>query len=302
MLPRSPADVPGVRCGHWTAADGSTGVTALLFTDGAVGGASLRGHASATRELAVLDPTHLAGRIHGICLAGGSAFGLQAAGGVAAVLAEQGVGFDTGHGRVPLVPAACIFDLAGASVRPGEAEGRAAALGAQAGALATGKVGAGAGARVAKGDGVGQPGGLGAAGALLDGWAVGVLVVVNAFGAIRDPETARWVAGGPSGDGLPPPGDWRGRNTTLVALATDAPLDRSGATVVADMGMAGLARATWPAFSPFDGDVGFAVSTGAGEPLGPVQLCRLGDLAAKLVAAAVVGGVRDGAQASSTTR
>ena len=302
MAPRSPGDVPGVRCGHWTAADCSTGVTAILFPDGAVGGVALRGHASATRELAVLDPTHLAGRIHGLCFAGGSAFGLQAAGGVQQVLAEQGVGFDTGHGRVPLVPAACIFDLAGASQRPGEAEGRAAALAARPGDLATGKVGAGAGARVAKGDGVGRPGGVGAAGALLDDWLVGVLVVVNAFGAIRDPETALWVAGGSPDGGLPPPGDWRGRNTTLVAVATDAPLDRAGATVLADMAMAGLARATWPAFSPFDGDVGFAVSTGAGDALGPVDLCRLGDLAARLVAAAVVSGVQAGAQASSTTR
>lgn len=281
--------VRGVLAGHWTADSGTTGVTALLFPDGARGGVHVPGSATGTRELGPLDPSHLAGDIHGICLAGGSAFGLAAADGVMEALAARGIGFDSGHGRVPIVPAAILFDLHSGTIRPDRASGRLAADAASAESLAMGRVGAGAGARVGLASGSPAPGGVGSADEAVDAWTVGAVVAVNAVGSVWD--GTRWVAGGPAvGHALLSAGDWRGQ-TTLVAVATDAPLDRARCTVLARMASAGVARAIYPAFTPFDGDIVFAASTGTGNPPDALGLMRLGDAAARAVARAIVAAV-----------
>ncbi|MCK6503611.1 P1 family peptidase [Myxococcota bacterium] len=291
MAGLTPTAVPGVRAGHWTHPAGTTGVTVLRFPGGAQAGVAVPGHAPGSRELVVLEPTHLAGRIHALCLAGGSAFGLSAADGVMAVLAEDGEGFDTGHGRVPIVPAAILFDLPSGPHRPAAAAGSAAARACSSVPLAQGRVGAGAGARVGKAHGNVAPGGIGCAGEHHGAWTIAAVAAVNAFGGIRGPDGA-WVAGGPLAGGAGPDlqGDWRG-HTTLVAVVTDAPLSRVQCTILARMATAGLARAIDPAFSPVDGDVVFAVSTGAGEGPDPLALSALGAAAARVVAAAVVAGV-----------
>lgn len=289
-----PTAVPGVLAGHWTHPDGDTGVTVLRFPGGARAGVAVPGHAPGSRELGALDPTHVAGVVHAICLAGGSAFGLAAADGVMAVLEADGEGFDTGAGRVPIVPAAILFDLATGPNRPDAAAGAAAARACSTAPLAEGRVGAAAGGRVGKAHGNVVAGGIGCAAQSVAGWQVGVVAAVNAFGGIRDPRTGAWVAGGPVA-GSPvqaPPGDWRG-NTTLVVVCTDAPLSRPQCRVLADMAAAGLARSIDPAFTPFDGDTVFAVSTGTGAPVDAGALTLLGAHAARLVGRAVVRGVVD---------
>lgn len=286
---RSLTAVQGVLAGHWTHESGTTGVTAVLFPEGAVGGVFVPGSASGSRELHALDPSHIAGSVHGFCLAGGSAYGLAAADGVMATLEARGMGFDTGFGRVPIVPAAILFDLHTAVARPDAAAGRQAAEAASASPLGEGRVGAAAGARVAKVSGDGLPGGFG-------GWAervgehtVAVGVAVNALGCIRDPETGAWVAGEP-GEGPQLAGDWRGQ-TTLAVVVTDAPLDRARCQVLARMASAGMARAIWPAFTPFDGDVVLVAATGKGPPPDHTVLAALGDQAARCLGRAIVRAV-----------
>ena len=186
--------VPGVEVGHWTHPSGTTGATAVLFPTGARGGVCIPGSAAGSRELAVLDPRHLAGRVDGFVLSGGSAFGLATATGVMDVLAERGCGFDTGHGLVPIVPGAVLFDLHTGVVRPDRESGRLAARDASAAPVAEGRVGAGAGARVGVGSSRVDPGGLGSASFSVGGAAVGALVAVNAVGSVRDPETGTLLA------------------------------------------------------------------------------------------------------------
>lgn len=285
-----PTSVPGVLAAHWTHPEGTTGVTVLRFPGGARAGLSVPGHAPGSRELGVLAPTHLAGAIHALCLAGGSAFGLAAADGVMAVLAEQGEGFDTGAGKVPIVPAAILFDLSVGPHRPDAAAGAAAARACSRDPLPEGRVGAAAGGRVGKAHGNVVPGGTGCAEEAVGAFTVAAVAAVNAFGGVRDPATGAFVAGGPIGAATPSlPGDWRG-NTTLAAVLTDAPLDRAQCTVLADMATAGLARTLDPAFTPFDGDTVFAVSTGQGSSDAGL-LTALGAAAARVLARAVLRGV-----------
>lgn len=282
--------VPGVRAGHWTHPGGETGVTVALFLEGAIAGGFVPGHAPGSRELGLLDPTHLAGRVHGFCFAGGSAFGLAAADGVMAWLAEQGVGFPTSVAPVPLVPAAILFDLKEGRPRPDRDAGYTAAAGASDAPLPTGRVGAGAGATVASVTGVPRPGGLGSVAAPVGAWTVGAAVAVNAFGAVRDPDTGAWVAGDDTWEAAVLPA-FHG-NTTLAMVATDAPLDRAQANVVARMAAAGFARTLYPAYAPFDGDTVFVASTGRGEPLDPIMLSLVGHAAARCVARAIVEAVQ----------
>ncbi len=291
--------IPGVQGAHWTSPSGSTGCTVLLFPGGARAGVAVPGHAPGSRELGVLDPTHLAGAIHGLVLTGGSAHGLAVADGVMAVLTEREVGFETGAGVVPLVPAAVLFDLGrGPDGPPDAAAGRAAAEGASTAPLAEGPVGAGAGARVAKASGQQLPGGFGTALVEVSGWRVAAGAAVNALGSVRDPETGAWVAGGPPLGGPALDGDWRG-HTTLAVVASDAPLTRVQCTVVARMATAGLARTLVPAFTPFDGDTVYAVATGEGDPPDALGVSALGAGAAEAVARAVLRGVQLSAAASA---
>ncbi len=285
--------VPGVLAGHWTGE--STGVTALLTPEGAVGGVVVPGSAPGTRELHTLSATHLAGAVHGLCLSGGSAFGLASADGVMRYLAEQGRGFEIPGGPVPIVPAAILFDLDKGSVRPGSEQGYAAAASASADPLEVGRVGAGRGATVARTSGNPQPGWLGSAAVRCGAWTVGSVVALNALGSIVDPCTGDWLVGGP----LPAPeadqqglvGEWRGQ-TTLACVATDAPLTRAQCHVLAQMAVAGFARCIRPAFTPFDGDVMFALSTGKGSDRGvePSMLLQLGEHASRAVEAAILSG------------
>jgi L-aminopeptidase/D-esterase-like protein len=287
---RSLTAVHGVLAGHHTDAHHRTGVTAALFPAGARAGVWIPGSATGTRELGVLTAGALADRVHALVLAGGSAFGLAAADGVARVLAARGVGFATPHGVVPIVPAAILYDLHTATLRPDAEMGARAAEAAGSSPLAEGRVGAGAGARVGAGTGASAPGGFGSwAEALPGGDVVAVGVAVNAFGSIVDPSTGRVVAGAAPGGALAP--GRPGEQTTLAIVATSAGLDREQCVVVGRMAAAGFARTTWPAFTPFDGDVIFVASTGAGRA-SPDAVARLGDAAARCVAEAVLRGVR----------
>ena len=270
-------DVPGIRVGHWTDASARTGCTVILpGDDGAVAGVDVRGSAPGTRETDLLRPTALVERIHGICLAGGSAFGLAAADGVMRRLAERGVGVDTGVRPVPVVPAAILFDLGvGDPMAFPDAEaGHLATVAAETneGPL-EGSVGAGTGATVAK---LGGPerahaGGVGsAARRLVNGAVVGALVVNNAFGDVvaRD---GRVLAGGPGGVPAPPPVG----NTTLAVIVTDAPLDRAQCRKLAELGHDALARGIRPVHTMWDGDTVFALSTGDGSRCDPQVLLEL---------------------------
>ncbi len=268
-------EVPGIRVGHWTDVEACTGCTVVLLPEaGAIAGVDVRGPAPGTRETDLLAPGRLVERVHAICLCGGSAFGLGAADGVMRFLREREVGLPVGPVRVPLVPAAVVFDLTtGAAAWPGPDEGYAACLAAS-DDPAEGRVGAGTGATVAKLLGRSSPGGVGTASVRLpNGVMVGALAVVNALGDVHGRD-GRVVAaatgpdGGPvdawrtvleTGHPQPPPA---GASTTIAVVATDAALDKAGCRRLAEVAHDGLALAVRPAHTPFDGDTVFAVSAG----------------------------------------
>jgi L-aminopeptidase/D-esterase-like protein len=300
-------DIAGLTVGHWTNREAATGCTVVLCPPGAVAGVDVRGSAPGTRENTLLNPVNMVQRVHAILLAGGSAFGLAAADGVMRWLEERGVGFDVGVARVPIVPGAVIFDLAvgDARTRPDAAAGYAACAAAQAGPVAVGSVGAGAGATVGKvmGFNLATKGGLGTASyRTAGGLTVAALVVLNAYGEVVDPGTGRVIAGArsPVGAGFVDTvrvmeglaeQTWMnlaGQNTTLAVVATDAALPKVGATKVAQMAHDGLARTIRPIHTLFDGDTVFALSLG--EKTADVNL--VGTLAAEVVARAVVNAVR----------
>lgn len=285
-------DVPGIRVGHLTDTAGMTGCTVVLAEGGAAAGVDVRGAAPGTRETDLLRPTALVERVDAICLAGGSAFGLAAADGVVRFLAERGVGYDTGIRRVPIVPAAIVFDLGVGSpdAAPGPGDGYAACLAAEAGdGPMSGRIGAGTGATVGKLAGMAQarPGGIGSAGMRLEGGVtLAALVVNNAIGNVisRDGTV---LAGVPLGDvepaSPPPPA-----NTVLVVVATDALLDRAQCRRLAEAAHDGIARAVQPAHTLLDGDVAFALATGRGpHPGGLAQVLALEMAAADAVRVAL---------------
>ena len=306
-MPNAITDVRGIRVGHFTDPRRPTGCTVILAEGGAIGAVEVRGGAPATRETDLLNPIHSVQLVHAVLLAGGSAFGLDAVTGVVEALEQRGIGFDTGVARVPIVPAAALFDLAVGDprVRPDAEAGRRAVQAARDGSVAEGSVGAGAGATVGKllGVGHGMKGGLGTASvSRWDGATVGALAVVNSLGDVFDPESGRLVAGARGADGRSlertsrcVAENWRperplaGRNTTLVVVATSIALDKTGAAMVARMAHAGLARTIDPVHTPWDGDVVFVLSTGE-VTLGEAPLIA-GVMAATAVARAVVRGV-----------
>jgi L-aminopeptidase/D-esterase-like protein len=304
-VPGALTDVPGVTVGHFTDARRPTGCTAVLTEEGAVCGVDVRGGAPGTRETALLDPVNTVSVVHGLVLAGGSAFGLDAASGVVRLLEERGRGFAVGAARVPIVPAAILFDLAvgDGRIRPDAAAGYAAARAAAGGPVAEGNVGAGAGATVGKLWGLerAMKGGLGTASLRLPGGlVVAALAAVNAVGDVLDPADGRLLAGARSADGTALRGSMRsllagevpasvlGGNTTLAVVATNASLTKAQATRVATMAHDGLARAIQPVHTPWDGDTVFALTLGrtaASELL-------VGALAAEVTARAIVRAVR----------
>jgi L-aminopeptidase/D-esterase-like protein len=247
----------------------------------------------------------LVGKAHAILLSGGSAFGLDAAGGVMRYLEEHGHGFDTGAAKVPIVPAAILYDLriGKSDVRPGTEEGYKACLAASGGPVAEGCVGAGTGATVGKilGPERMTKGGLGTACQKIGEIVVGAIVVVNAFGDVIDPQTGETIAG-PRGierrgflntiDIVKQAGEpitTTFTNTTIGVVATDASLDKEGANKVAQMAHDGMARAVRPAHTMLDGDVVFALATGERET---GDVTTIGAIAAEMMAEAILRAVR----------
>jgi L-aminopeptidase/D-esterase-like protein len=299
-------DVPGVRVGHETNMEAATGCTVVLCEPPAVGGVDVRGGAPATRETDLLRPLYLVERVNAVLLTGGSAFGLEAAAGVMRYLEERGQGFETGVARVPIVPAAAIFDLGlgSAQIRPDAAAGYRACEQAGGGPIAQGTVGAGTGATVAKlaGPQLAMKGGLGSASSLLaDGTIVGALVVVNAAGNIVDPHSGAVIAGArgtepPTAAGAPPANPFG--NTTIAVVATSAALTKAGVNKVAQMAHNGLAQVIQPAHTMFDGDTVFALALGAESerPIDPslqaAQISLIGATAAATLARAILKAIR----------
>lgn len=295
--------VAGLRVGHDTDRAAGTGCTVVLYEAGAVGGVDVRGAAPGTRETDLLRPENLVAEVHAVLLAGGSAFGLDAATGVMRYLAERDRGFLTGHGRVPIVPAAVLYDLGlgRPDVRPDADSGYRACLAASDGLPIEGSVGAGTGATVGKAGGpeTAMKGGLGTAAVRLgNGVTVGALVAVNAFGDVIDPEQVALLAGARNAGGWLdsvelvrqglPPGGFAGASTTLAVVATDAALDKARAQRVAQMAHDGFARTIRPAHTMFDGDVVFVLATGqAGES----ETTALGVAAELAVARAIVRAI-----------
>ncbi len=284
-------DVPGLRVGHATDAEAVTGCTVVLATDGAVAGVDVRGAAPGTRETDLLRPGSLVERIHAVCLAGGSAFGLAAADGVMRWLAERDIGFPTEGGPVPIVPAAILFDLGigRSDVRPTADDGYAACAAAEAATEPLeGSVGAGTGATVAKlaGPAAIRKGGVGMAGRRLrDGSTLAAMAVCNALGSVvgRD---GRIIAGSrhiPDGSRAPR----QLEHTTLAVIGTDAVLDRAQCRRLAQLGHDALARSISPVHTMFDGDTVFALSTGSGPPMDPGDFMGLGVLAVEVLSEAI---------------
>ena len=272
MYKGSLTDIPGVLAGHWTDSVNMTGCTVVLLRGGAVTGVAVRGSAPGTRETDLLRPCNLVQHAHALLLCGGSAFGLAAADGVMRWLEERGEGFDTGYAKVPIVPAAVLYDLGvgSASVRPDAAAGYAACQNAG-NVLQSGPFGAGTGAMVGKAGGPARAGrgGFGTASITLPG---GVVVAagfaVNAFGDVYDHTTGKKVAGMAGGSVLDalmtsPPPHMPGRNTTIGILGTNAALTKEQANKLAAAAQDGIAMAVRPAHTMFDGDTVFAFGTGA---------------------------------------
>jgi len=298
-------DVEGVLLGHEQDRERGSGVTVLLFPRGASGAADIRGEAAGTRQMDSLLRPHPARRIHGLVLAGGSAFGLDAAGGVMRFLEERGIGFPTPAGVVPIVPTAVVYDLGfgDPSFRPTPEMGYAAAAGASKDAPARGSAGAGAGATVGKIFGIGRAmkGGFGTASERAEETTVGACAVVNAFGDIFDPSTGEWLAGARSEDGRGAAGTeeafrngyrrdpFAPGNPTLAVVATADDLSREELAGVARMAQGALFRAIRPVHTPMDGDIVFALSTAvSGRRGNPMQTAAL---AARALENAIVDAV-----------
>jgi len=260
----------------------------------------VRGCAPGTRETDAIRPGKLVQKAHAVLLTGGSAFGLDAASGVMQYLEERGAGFPTGHGPIPIVPAAVIYDLGvgDARIRPDKAMGYRACINATSNDIATGRVGAGTGATVGKmRDTTPSPGGIGSAcKSIVGGLRVAALVVVNSVGNVVDPATGEVVAGARNEKGdfveirRQYPGSWGvgGTNTTIGVVATDAALSPAACTRVAELAHDGIARVIRPSHTMFDGDTLFTLSIGNEER----DEKTVGLAATEAVSAAVLNAVR----------
>lgn len=296
-------DIPELRVGHDTNLEAGTGCTVILCDTPAIGGVDVRGGAPATRETDLLHPLHLIDEVHAIVLTGGSAYGLDAAGGVMRYLEERNVGFDVNVAKVPIVPAAALFDLAFGSptIRPDAEAGYRACSLASSNPVEQGNVGAGTGATVGKlfGPAFCMKGGLGSASMRMsDGTLVGAIVAVNALGDILDPQTQQVLAGArnPLG-GFIAPNPFG--NTTLAVVATNASLPKEAINKVAQMAHNGLAQTIRPAHTMFDGDTVFALALGpriSPQQQTPPELAShvsmIGAAAATTLARAIVKAVR----------
>ena len=301
-------DVPGIKVGHWTDRRAATGCTVVLCPpEGAVAGVDVRGGAPGTRETDLLQPGRLVSRVHAVVLAGGSAFGLDAASGVMRWLEERGVGLERDGQRIPIVPAAILYDLniGRGDRRPTAESGYRAARSAKGGRVAQGSVGAGTGATVAKGDGRERrlKGGLGTSCEKgPNGLLVGAIVAVNAVGDVVDSTNGQPVAapradGGGFLDGSQlarlgrEPGPQPGESTTLAIVATNARLNKEWVNRLASIAHDGFARAIQPAHTMADGDTVFALATGDVSVEGPAPYRALEVLTVRAVERAIVRAV-----------
>lgn len=304
-------DIPGIRVGHWSDRRAITGCTVVLPDEPAVSGVDVRGGAPGTRETDLLRPGNLVERVHGIVLAGGSAYGLGAADGAMRYLAERGVGFPFGRGVVPIVPAAILFDLGiGRADRWPDADaGYRAAANARR-TCAEGNVGAGIGATVGKALGPqhAMKAGIGTASErAFHGLMAGALAAVNAAGDVIDPGTGRIIAGALDDDGsfadaievLREGRIWQpeiaAQNTVLIIVATNAAVTKEQANRLATVCHDGIARAVRPAHTPSDGDIVFTMATGAHQ-LDGADYRILEALATRAVERAIVRGVETAEQ------
>jgi L-aminopeptidase/D-esterase-like protein len=290
-------DIQGIEVGHAQDDEGLTGCTVILCRKGAVAGVDIRGGAPGTRETDLLNPINLVQKVHAIVLAGGSAFGLEAATGVMRYLEERKIGYKMREALVPIVPAAILYDLSvgRASARPDSAMGYLAASRASSAPPAEGNIGAGTGASVGKIRGMkhAMKAGLGTWSVNLDGIIVGALVAVNAVGDVIDPRSGIRIAGLRSGATL----NWMKKgqthsavksNTVIGVVATNARLTKTQATKVAQMAQDGLAQSIRPAHTMFDGDTIFAVATGEKK----ADVSTIGAFAAEVMAEAIVRAVK----------
>jgi L-aminopeptidase/D-esterase-like protein len=297
-------DVAGIKVGHYTDKKAATGCTVILCEQGAVAGVDVSGASPGTRETDLLRPGNLVEKVQAIVLSGGSAFGLDAAAGVMKYLEERGFGYETTAGRVPIVPAAIIFDLniGDSRIRPGANEGYRACLAATDGKVAEGCVGAGTGATVGKILGLERAvkSGLGAASQKIAGEVVvAALVVVNAVGDVIEPGTGKILAGPRKLHGrgfLSTSRLWKGEveeavppfNTVIGVVAADARLSKAEANRLAHVAQVGIARTVDPCHTMYDGDALFALSTGEKQ----ADLSALGAAAAEVVAEAIVRAIQ----------
>jgi L-aminopeptidase/D-esterase-like protein len=307
--------VPGIKVGHFTLSERPTGCTVVLTEAGATAGVDVRGGAPGTRETDLLNPVNSVQQVHAVVLAGGSAFGLDAASGVVRYLDEKNVGLKVNsHGQVvnvPIVPAAILIDLGvggSAKIRPTADCGYRAASVATTGPVKEGNVGAGAGATIGKIAGFkhAMKGGVGSAVVTMsDGLIVGAIVAVNSLGDVIDPATGRVVAGVRTEDGKHL-ADARlllrsgriersqiGANSTIGVIATNASLTKTQATKIAQMAQDGYARAISPIHTPADGDTVFSLATGTNTI--EIDITRMGALAAEVMAEAILRAVRQAA-------
>jgi L-aminopeptidase/D-esterase-like protein len=300
-------DVSGVRVGHASDFEAITGCTVILFDNEAMGAVDLRGGGTSTRQIDGLLPYHSYGRVHGILLTGGSAYGLDAAGGVMKYLEEQGIGLDVGYGEiVPSVPTAVVFDLGigNGKVRPNAEMGYRACLAASSLPIQEGSIGVGTGATIGKIFGVktATKGGVGAASySLENGTVIGVIVAVNAFGDVVDPKIGEIIAGvrdSPQGKEFLGSVDLFKRgftrrlepfeNTTLAVIATNGKFSKGDLIRIARIGQTGITRVIMPSHTISDGDLVFAVSCGNHEGDGNA----VGIIAAELISEAIIRAVK----------
>jgi L-aminopeptidase/D-esterase-like protein len=298
--------VAGIKVGQHTLTERPTGCTVILVDgEGAVGGVSQRGGAPGTRETDLLDPSNMVDKVNAVVLSGGSAFGLEAATGTVRWLEEHNIGWDVRIAKVPIVPAAILFDLpvgGNPKVRPTADCGYQAAAEASTAPVREGTVGAGAGATVGKSGGPGRgamKSGLGSYSITLpSGLTVGAIVAVNAVGDIIDPDTGKVVAGVRNADGSladartllrsgqTGPRPRAAENTTIGLVATNARLTKAQAHRMALMADDGFARAIFPSHTMGDGDTVFSLATG--QWTGDADITQIGALAADVMARAIV--------------
>jgi L-aminopeptidase/D-esterase-like protein len=304
-------DIEGLWIGQHEMSNRLTGCSVVVAPQGAVCGIDVRGAAPGTRESDLLDPSNLVDKVHAVMLCGGSAYGLAAATGAMQWLEEQGIGLETGHGRVPIVPAAVLFDLAlvrpgdDPLVRPDAACGYAACAAASGQTPASGNVGAGAGAAVGKlfGPDRAMKGGIGHACVQVGPWRVGAMMACNAVGDVVEPGNGSILAGARTADGrallgtvqalLDGERSWRplpGTNTTIGVVATNARLDKAQARRLAMSAHDGMARCIRPVHTILDGDTVFAMATGT-SALAPDPLL-LGVMAAEATEQALIAAVK----------